>query len=120
MILQFENKNIRGFRAQLKNNTPEVLDSVKAHYLDKAAALHLILKSKREAVLGEMTFYQFKKYQDFHQYADTLLPAQLDTITVRKKTRRLIEECRDLSVRIENAYNLLECTRDEIELREVA
>ena len=82
--------------------------------------LNQTLRSKRERVLGELTWYQFKKYQAFHQYLDALSQAQLDTITSRKKTRRLIEECRELSERINNCYELLNCTRDEIENREAA
>lgn len=116
-ILKFEQKNIRDFRIQLKTNSPEVLDSVKNHYLDKTDRLHDLLKFKRKQVLGEMTWFQFKKYQAFHKYADALSIAELDQITVRKKTRRMIEECRELSSRINNCYKLLECTRDELKQR---
>jgi len=116
----FENKNIRDFRVQLKSNSAKVLDTVKNHYLDKTAGLYDILRSKREKVLGELTFYQFTKYQAFHRYMDILTDKELDSVTTRKKTRRMIEDCKELRLRIENCNSLLDCTRDEIELREVA
>lgn len=116
-ILKFESKELREFKTQLKTNSPEVLDSVKNHYLDKTNRLAQILRSKREKVLGELTYFQFTKYQAFHKYADSLSPAQLDTITTRIKTRRLIQDCKEISDRINNCYDLLDCTRNEIENR---
>lgn len=62
--------------------------------LDMSFNLNKSLRSKREKVLGELTWFQFTKYQAFRQYADTLSDDQIRTITTRKKTLRLIEECR--------------------------
>jgi len=119
-VLKFEDKNTRDFRQQLRTNTPEVLDSMLGHYLDKVARLYQSLRNQREKALGELTWYQFNKYQAFHQYLDTLRDDQVETITKRKVTLRRVENCRDISSRIKNINGLISAIRVESELRKVA
>ena len=88
--------------------------------LDESLRLNKKLRSEREKALGELTFFQFTKYQAFHKYLDQLDDADISTITTRKATLRKIDHCRYILEMIKKNDRLILNNRIRIETEKVA
>ena len=119
-VLQFESKNIREFRTYAATCKSVQLKSMLGHYLNRAAQFDKVIRKSREAVLGELTMGQFRRYQEFHKYMDTLTNNQIEAITTRQKTLGLIEKSRHCVKRLSEVNSLIKILRSELGYKEVA